>query len=585
VSKAESASLSLFKVLVADKTPLYYGNAVDGFITDFVPSAEQLKLLRDTCVALPITTLFSVEERKNADPYQLIYKQLLHYVEVYGLESPGLFNLEVTSGRLATLTFIKAVTLGELAKLVQGLIYANRPIATDDIELVKCLIDSYKLPYDINLVLNNEAKIALFDPITDRFKNGDDAVRYICYQATTKALLIKSKQVIQAVQKNPVGTRFLENHRLPLAQVFNRHKQIILACKHPATRSSINAISRLSKTQHKPLHEPISKRFISETMKKGVHASVLGGISLRDKFKYLNLIEYKLLGLPYDSFNIRNGKVWDENNRPILSNFSLVNMRGAVLTSIKEQLSLLKDKRILVDPNVDYGLPISRKQALGNLPYGTRVSTIGNPLSAGIYWHNDAWLGKKKEFYNSSTSIDLDLSAIDKSGQRTGWGMYSGYSKTNPIMFSGDMTDATNGATEFLTTKATSGVQAGLMVNIYRGPEQCEAELVVGTPSGKDWQDRTLIREKITLQSKESIIGFIKNGDFIVYSGRLSNSRISYGKHPVLDKAFGQLWTVEALLDAADIPYDTAPKLNVTYDHDLRYQSFTIDKLETMLFG
>src|SRR3990167_8519657 len=208
--RAELAALSLFKVMVGGKTVLNYNHALDGFITDFTPTEAQLALLKDAFVALPFVTLFSVKERKNASPYELICKQLLHYIEVYGLNSPGLFNLEVSSGRIATLTFVKAVTLAELTKKVQDLIYANRPIGTNDIEQVKSLIDNYKLPHDINLVLNNEAKVAMFDPITDRFKNGDDAVRYICYQATTKTLLIKSKAVIEAVRKNPVGVRFLE---------------------------------------------------------------------------------------------------------------------------------------------------------------------------------------------------------------------------------------------------------------------------------------------------------------------------------------------------------------------------------------
>ena len=41
---------------------------------------------------------------------------------------------------------------------------------------------------------------------------------------------------------------------------------------------------------------------------------------------------------------------------------------------------------------------------------------------------------------------------------------------------------------------------------------------------------------------------------------------------------------IEALLDAISIDYDTHPSLGATYDHDLRYSSFTIDKLES-LFG
>ena len=569
-------SLALFKVLVASAGQINFDHALDGFITDFNPTPEQLKLLRATFKALPITTLFTVEERANAPLEHLIRKQILHYIEIYGLESPGLFNLECSNGKMATLTYVRAVTIPELEKLVHGLAYANRPIA--DVAPIVELIREYKLDYDINLVLNNELKVALFDPMRDRFTSGDDTVRYICYQATTSALLIKSKKVLAEVQKNHVGTRFLENHKIPLAQVFNRHKPIILSCKDKSNASTINQISRLSKTKHVPLHEPLAKRFIAEALHAG-KVPPFTNITLRDAFKYLNLIEYKLLRLSYDSFNIRNGKVWVETKRPLLNPKSLYTLRDEVMDFIEGSLSPLRSKRILVDPNVDYGLPISRKQTLGNLPYGTRV-TATDPdkhLSAGIYWKNQSNPG------GYSHSTDLDLSAIDTSGSRTGWGGYAGYSKSNPIVFSGDLTDATNGACEFMTANPAIENRYGLMVNIFRGPQPCAAEIVVGSPSSKSWQDNTTIREPITLQDKQSIIGFLKDDSFVVYSGRLNNSRVSGGKHPVIDKALGKLWTVRDVLSNCGISYHTEPHDGITYDHDLRYSGFTIDKLESML--
>ena len=574
-------SLALFKVLVASAGQFNFDHAPDGFVTDFNPTPEQLKLLKSTFKALPITTLFTVEERANAPVEHLIRKQILHYIEIYGLESPGLFNLECSNGKLATLTYVRAVTVAELEKLVHGLAYANRPIA--DVAPVVELIRDYKLSYDINLVLNNELKVALFDPMRDRFTSGDDAVRYICYQATTSALLIKSRKVLAEVAKNPIGTRFLENHKIPLAQVFNRHKRIILSCKNKHNASTINQISRLSKTKHVPLHEPIAKRFISAAIKDG-SVPPFTNITLRDAFKYLNLIEYKLLGLAHDSFTIRNGKVWIESDRPVLNPKSLLTISAETTAFVKATLSHLKGKRILLDPSVDYGLPISRKQALGNLPYGTRVTATDprKQLSAGIYWENQHNPGS----YSHST--DLDLSAIDTSGNRTGWGCYAGYSKKNPITFSGDLTDATSGACEFMTINPSLENRYGLMVNIFRGPEPCAAQIVVGYPSsdkgkGAVWQDRTLIRESITLQSTQSIIGFLKDDSFIVYSGRLNNSHVSAGKHPVIDKALGKLWTLRDILDSSGISYDLVPTGVLPYDFDLRYAGFTIDKLETLL--
>lgn len=573
-----SSTVQLFKVVVADKGALDLSNASRGFITDFAPSAEQQKMLRAVFKPLPIVSLFSVTERKTASVEQLLTKQILHYIEVYGLDAPGLFNLEVKKGKIFTVAYIKAVTLAELTEKVNDLLYSNRPIA--DIKPVVEVIRDYKIAYDINKVANNELKVALYDVKADPFRSGDDAVRYMCYHATDKALLIKSKAVIAAVKAKPVDVAFLDKHVLPLAQVFNRHRRIIMACKRPATASVINKISRLSKSKHVPIHESVQKRFIAEALKKQIDLGVLSGISVRDKLKYLNLIEYRLLGHTYDAFTIRNGKIWVENERTLYPSSSLNRVKAAVLKSLRADLAPLAGKKILLDSSVEYGLPISRKQTLGNLPFGTRVRAIdrGGELSAGVYWHND-WSPE-------GGSVDLDLTAIDEHGSRTGWGQLSGYAnKGNAIVFSGDMTDATDGATEFMVVNPTVRNRYGLMVNIFRGPETMDAEIVVGYPSKKVWQKDTLIRERITLQSKQSIIGFLKDDTFVVYAGRLSNSRVTQGKHPVIDKGLGVMWTINDLFLTLDIPFDTSATPGVSYDYDLRYAGFSLDKLEALFSG
>ena len=288
----------------------------------------------------------------------------------------------------------------------------------------------YSLPYELHRIQNNELRVALFDPLRDRFQSGDDAVRYICYQATASPMLIKSREVIEAVQRNPVGERFLREHLRPLARVFNRHERLIMACKRPESANAINRISKLSKKPagkggHVPWVEPAAKQLIAAWL--AGPSAVVGGfagkdvipellrVSLRDKFRFLNLIEYRMLGLTYDTFVIRNGKVWSEHNRTVANIHRLRELRAGVLDSLTGDLRHLHRQRVLLDGHVDYGLPISRKQAMGNLPYGTRVTGTEAQLSAGIYWRNQGT--------GYESSVDLDLSAIDDTGQRTGWGL------------------------------------------------------------------------------------------------------------------------------------------------------------------
>jgi hypothetical protein len=310
-------------------------------------------------------------------------------------------------------------------------------------------------------------------------------------------------------------------------------------------------------------------------------------ITLRDKFKYLNLIEWRLLGRSDDVFVIRNGHAHLENHRPVWNAAHLGLLRDTVLASIEEDLAHLQGKKILLDPNVNYGLPTTQKQMLGNLPFGTEVSVGGAVIASGVYWE-DRW-----------GAYDLDLSTVDSDGRRTGWGDYSGYSGTNPITFSGDITSAPNGAMEFMVSQKTYDKPYGLFINIYSGEEGAEAELIVGDQVGKhpggktrhgndqQWVNSPVLREKFSILSKGCIIGFVRNGKFVVYALRTSNARISGGQitKRLIAKALAPAWTVQRLFDTLGIKYDGKPSGRMSYDYDLTYGGFSVDKLENMLFN
>lgn len=567
--------LDLFKVMVVNEADFRRSALTDfidyGLVLDFNPTSEQVFVLTDYFKKLDIRTLFTKEERDNTDPFYLITKQLLHYLEVYTLNTPGLFDLEVTEGQIITMNFIHGVTKKELGNMVRELLYSNAPVK--DAETIKKIIAEMQIDIDINKVINNELRVALFDGKV-AFDNGDDAVRYICYAATQNPMLIKSKEVIAAIKLINVPSIYLEQHTLPLAQVFNRHKRLILAAKKPHNRSVINYISHLSKSKHIPIQEHVSKRFISNAMEIWDDfeiANVLSKVTLRDKFKYLNLLEYKASQYDTDAFNIRNGKVFVKDNRPIYRLRRIQEVTEAILASIAEDLQNLYGNKILLDANVKYGLPISRKQTIGQLPLGTKVTIYQGNISSGIYWHNNG--GAK----------DLDLSMINEEGHRTGWGSYSGYDQDNPIKFSGDITDARNGAMEFATSIDQN---YGLFVNIYTGEPGCEMELVVGNNSKDRWINNTVIREKCTLNSKDNLIGFVRNHEFIVYAGRLGGRRVSSsGKNPLVTRGMSEFWTINSLFDVLDIFYDVDKDPKIDYDYDLTYTGFSYDKLENILLN
>lgn len=537
-----------------------------GIVTNFEPTSDQEAAIQAQYKPITLRTLFGRQERDTASLYALLLKQFMHYVEVYGLDSPGLFNLEVNEGTVVTLRFIRGVTVDQLSDMVRKLLYANAPIS--DVEMVKSIIRDFDVSFDINQVANNELRVALFDETTDVLTDGDDVVRYMVYKATNNSLLIKSQEVIAAVSNYKFSAKFIENHAVPLAKVFNRHKRLIIAAKNKANRSAINRVTRLSKTLHVPIRESLGKNFVALAIAGKADATALDKVSLRDKFKMLNLLEYKKLGNDTDAFIIRNGKIHLESGRRFDNVGRINQIRDMILASLNKDLASLRDRVILLDPSVDYGLPISRKQTIGNLPFGTAV-TVNDRISSGIYWHN-----------NGGAS-DLDLSTIDSDGIRTGWASLNGYSKTAKVTFSGDVTDARDGAMEFMTSRE---INYGLFVNIFRGNTNSEFELVVGDDSKDRWITNTKIREKSKLTGRGSIIGFVKNNQFIVYQGLLNNDRWSSNdkSRAVVARGASEFWTVGKLLTALAIQFDTKKKDDVKYDFDLSYASFSFDRLEEL---
>ena len=567
--------LDIYKVMVVDSPSKDYdlSNISNGYITNFNPSKDQEKLLNSYYKPLDMNTLFSVKERENGDILTLLNKQFLHYYEVYGLDMPGLFDFEVYSGKVISLNYVKGITLAELELLIQNNLYTNAPVknALDIVNIIR----HYNLSYDINMVKNNEMKVMLFDVTRDTYSNGDDAVRYICFNATNSPLLIKSKEVIKAVKNSLISINFIEKHSIVLANVFNRHKPIILAMKNKINASIINLIGRLSKKVHIPIHEPITKRFVSEALKGNISDySLLNNFSNRDLFKYLNLLEYKKSRNTTEAYIIRNGKVHVEHNRPIYNTISIDNVIREILVVLRKRLQIsLADKTILLDKNVDYGLPTSRKQTIGVLPFGTVVnlSDTSDEISSGVYWENE-W-----------GATDLDLSAIDINGQRVGWGQASGYNNTT-ILYSGDLTNARNGAMEFLTSSKSHSKTYGLFVNIFSGNDKADCELVIGNKTDKQWIDKPLIREKYTLESKGGILGFVNRGMFTVYAGRLTSNRVSSEKDmSIINRGIVNFWTISRLLDEASIKYTYKRQLGLDYDHDMSYSSITYEKLENLL--
>lgn len=561
--------LKLFNVMVTDNfiDGIDNSNLKYGVVTNFTPTVDQDSVIYETFQPINVRTLFTVEERNTAVLFDLLYKQILHYVEVYGLNSPGLFDLEQDGKTITKLNFIKGITNDELQTLVLDLLYGNKPVK--HVEELQNVVNHFNIPFDFDKIQNNEMRIRLYDNSIHAFNDGDDAVRYMVFKTTGESLLIKSKEVIDSMSSHKIPVTFFEKHAYVLSQVFNRHKQLIMAAKNNKTKSVINKISKMSKKTHKPIMESFSKKFVSVALSQGVSIHDANKITMRDKMKIINLLEYKKLQNTTDAFIVRNGKIHVEPNRKINNEEKVQSVIDLLLESLKNDISHLNGSTILLDKNVDYGMPISRKQTVGQLPFGSTVEVDGT-ISSGVYWKNE-W-----------GASDLDLSTIDLRGERVGWGDITGYTH-NDIKYSGDMTYAEPWATEFMTSSKAS---YGLFLNIFNGSSSADYELIVGNQQGKskDWVDTPIVRERTTLTSRSNVIGFVKGNKYIAFNGRMGSSYISGNPKDkaIISRGLAKMWTVKELLDYCNINYDIESN-GSEYDYDLTYSSFSFDKLEKLL--
>jgi hypothetical protein len=118
---------------------------------------------------------------------------------------------------------------------------------------------------------------------------------------------------------------------------------------------------------------------------------------------------------------------------------------------------------LLVDPDVlDVALPLSGKAAEGGfgvLPRGSRAPVRGDLLRFFTYWRQTS----------RRTDFDLSVLLLDERFRTTGQVSWTNY-RHDGVVHSGDITDATDGATEFIDIPPMrAGQYVVPQVNIYAG--------------------------------------------------------------------------------------------------------------------
>ena len=457
---------------------------------------------------------------KEASIEQLVIEQIVHYLTTYGKES-GLIDLPdefiyIPSEKLEIpsltddikLTVIKGYTKRELKEKLLVLLNSGIALKEDTIKAAVEVALFVEL-VDFESVKNKEVRVALYDYSGLFPANPTEFLRYVVFKATSKTLLIKSPELIGVIkQSNNLNVIKLfgdyeKKYGLEkLAEVFYRFKPIFLAFRtNGALKKRINRIRRLAVKYHKPMPED----YLNTVTAKLAHNEDVGETRLLNELGKVNI--FRKIRLAYalkfrtnddvDSilYRIRNGKGYAKE-------FSFTNKDEAnsvldrVLDSIAHDISVnVSGKKIYIPEYMKYSLPATEKQFTGNLPSGSCVS-IPSDMVFGVCWHNV-----------NVHRIDLDLSVISAETGKIGW---DGWYRTGDrdIMFSGDMTDASHGASELFYVKKQSKKALIVFLNYFNSYNGTEVpyKILVAKQIVKDFHKNYMVDPNAVLVTTNSVI-------------------------------------------------------------------------------
>lgn len=465
---------------------------------------------------------------------ELAIHQIFHYLSTYGTDFTGeiyIPNEVLNIPDDLSLKVIKAYTRDEMIEKSLGMLRSGIALKDETINDLIGILDELGHQFTGKEgIQNKEAMVKIAELFHVYPESPVEFLRFIIYRATGEALLIKSPEVIQAIKDSKFNpSMILKGYGLEkLAQVFNRFKPIFLSFKNKCPKT-INKISRLSKYHHKPMVENplnhVTHRLLTDEDKAWLDNATPYAL-----FRAMQACHSRAKGQTDFVYRIRNGKSW------VAKDLAFEKARKRNLKLLKEYLASRFDftgKTIYFPEDIEYALPISEKMFVGNLPTGTKI--YGERLAVGLYWEND-WGAR-----------DIDISGLNIGG-KVGWN--SVYNQSDNLLYSGDITNAPNGAVEYLHASGMNIPPTLLMANIYSGETDCGYKLIAGKGadiSREYMMDPKSVMLEVKCQSvqKQNVVGMFLPEDkrivFVVLNFGAGNVRVS-GNSPLTSTATSALY-------------------------------------------
>ena len=476
---------------------------------------------------------------KDTPRWELAIHQILHYITTYGTNFQAEMYIpdEVVNVPDVKVVFkvIKAYTKKELTAKCLGLLKSGAALKEETIDEVLTILTD-ELGYKFTGkegIKNKEAVIKIADMYGVVPQDTMEFFRYVIYRATGKTMLIKNPGAVDAIKAstyNP-GVQFEQFGLEKLAEIFNRFKPLFLAFKGKCPKT-INKIGKLSKTLHKPLvSNPLNLATSRLLTSEDMHW--LDNATPYALFKAVAGCHTRMLGQSAFVYRIRNGKSWAKEKVTTQVNQENFNFLVDYLT----QRFNLEGKKFFVPKNVDYALPTSEKMFVGNIPTGSRFT--GKKMAVGMYWEN-AWGAR-----------DIDLHGVNLSGH-VGWN--SSYNQgEGALMYSGDITNAPNGAVEYLYAGKGLKDPTLVQINIFSGSDTCSYKIIVGKGDKMSREymmnpNNLFLEVKVESIQKQNVLGlFLPKGDkqtFILLNFGAGSSRVSSKNNvaEITNRALVQQW-------------------------------------------
>lgn len=486
----------------------------------------------------------------NKTRFELFVDQIMHYMTTYGTDfSIGtgyIPNVQADEPALNTYKVIRSCTYLDLYNKCLDMLTSGIALKSITVRVITDYMIQYLKLFPSEVVLcvddikNREALVTLCDTFGILPKDGAKMFAHIMYKTTGLTMIVKNREtrrmIRNSIDKPEVVSLFksLNDAQLrALAAVFNRYKELFVAFKSKATKNIINKISRYSKTCHKPMvrgyWENILHRgpdYITRTIKaeaeKATNFKLIQVMqSIRERFLLA-------VGMGDNMYIVRNGKVFVTSN-----NYSSADVLYHKWNDIYEvcRAQLIKNLRVKActvrfPENYELVCPTSEKNFIGDFPMGTSCN-ITKDTVVGIYWRNE-W-----------GTRDFDLSYTDIDGNKIAWnGDYYSKDKSS-VVYSGDITDAPDGANELIYFKDNTIPDGIVNINRYNGEADSKYKLFFGNEvfKGLDNLDmrkymidpnRVILQSEVTHgESSQQTIGMVFDSKFYFFSLSCGNSKVS----------------------------------------------------------